>query len=247
MMRCILISGVSFIDNNSTESLTSGNGVAITRTKFSKSVSICFWIFPIWSRFLTWIGLLEIRTDLSLNNTEKVLNLKIEQELKTREGKISFSNYPNFEFHKKFPFIGLMRKWSNLCLGIDFVKNEARVAINGDISKVMKNPQTAWFLGNRFDSGIGNLDAEDYVLIFGRYYFDKNPFVGKIGGVRIWNRVLSEEELFEQSSCSSHQLPKTEVTDWKLTGTLVRNTHIHISEILCTRSVGLKVSRGSHK
>ena len=228
-------SGLNFIDNNSTEFLTKGNGVAITKTKFSKYLSVCFWIYPIWSRFQPWIGLLEIRTDLTINNTYPILNLRIQQDSTTLEGIVDFVNFPQFVLNKKFAFIGLMRIWSNLCVSIDFAKNEAQISLNGEISGVLKNPKTEGFLRNRYDSTLGNNDGNEFVLIFGRYYFDKNPFIGKMAGIRIWNRALTEEELVKQSSCSSFADSKPEVADWVLTGTLVQLIDLNISDLICSR------------
>ena len=38
-----------------------------------------------------------------------------------------------------------------------------------------------------------------FLLIIGRYYFDENPFIGKMANVNVWSRTMNAQELEDRT------------------------------------------------
>ena len=47
-----------------------------------------------------------------------------------------------FYFENAFSYFHVLRKWSKFCLSIDTDNNKVQLALNGEVSEVLKDPQT---------------------------------------------------------------------------------------------------------
>ena len=109
--------------------------------------------------------------------------------------------------------------------------NQAQVAFNGKVSKLVKNPKTMPNFFGTFDANIiTNASAgTEMVVLLGRYSFDKNPWIGFMAGINAWNKTMSAEELAHMTNCqNSTSLVGNlinEDTVWNMTGTLTKAVH----------------------
>ena len=139
----------------------------------------------------------------------------------------------------------MLRKWSGFCISLDFEANEAQVALNGKVALKIKNPATSPNKFNRFDGKRLEEDHSDarFVFRFGRYFFDGNPFIGRMTGIAAWPKVLTEQELGLRSSCSPVSLVPgsllSSLTSWSLTASLVTEEPVPEAELACGGSSGL--------
>ena len=106
-----------------------------------------------------------------------------------------------FQINQTIPYRNLLRKWSKLCVSYDFEKNEAQAAFNGRVSNVAKDPDSANYMLNSFDArNIADAAPNtQFLLIIGRYYFDENPFIGKMANVNVWSRTMNAQELEDRT------------------------------------------------
>ena len=76
-------------------------------------------------------------------------------------------------------------------------------------------------------------------IIIGRYAFDKNPLIGIMAGVNVWDRAMSESELVERTRCDQVELESGNVigplTSWILEGTVVKSVRIRRDQMRCDR------------
>ena len=106
-----------------------------------------------------------------------------------------------FQINQTIPYRNLLRKWSKLCLSYDFQKNEAQAAFNGRVSNIVKNPVSFNYMLNTFDArNIGDAAPNtQFLLIIGRYYYDENPFIGRMANVNVWSRTMNAQELEDRT------------------------------------------------
>jgi hypothetical protein len=118
------------------------------------------------------------------------------------------------------------------------------MALNGLVSALVRDPATRPNKHNRFDGGTlaGDQAGAQFVFRFGRYYFDGNPFIGRMAGVAAWPALLPPEELGPRTSCTAPAprpgtlLPPTR---WTLTTPLVTEQAVEEAELGCGRHSGL--------
>ena len=117
-------------------------------------------------------------------------------------GKIAF--HDQFSIKLEPPTISFFKKWTNICVSIDFKGNELQISMNGELFEKVKTPKTGPFFQNQL-GGMAILEETSeskFFFAFGRYYFDDQRYIMKYAGVNAWNRTLREEELVAYSSCS---------------------------------------------
>ena len=105
----------------------------------------------------------------------------------------------------------LYRKWNRLCFSYDFDQNTGQVSFNGEVSELVKDPDTSpnmngqmnyrfplstLLLTGTFDGNIitGAGDTAKLVLTVGRYHFDHNPIIGTLAGINLWDRFQLQTE-----------------------------------------------------
>ena len=121
---------------------------------------------------------------------------------------IQVQDVHHFSLNNSFPYVNILRKWNKFCISFDFDKNEAQTAFNGRVSKLIRNPdanpnmkgQSVFYVNCVVStplSFIGSYDAKlisgaspntQVTLIIGRYAFDKNPFIGIMADINVWDR-----------------------------------------------------------
>ena len=106
-----------------------------------------------------------------------------------------------FQINQTIPYRNLLRKWSKLCVSYDFEKNEAQAAFNGRVSTVAKDPESLNYMLNTFDAkNIADAAPNtQFLLIIGRYYYDENPFIGRMANVNVWSRTMNAQELEDRT------------------------------------------------
>ena len=159
-------------------------------------------------------------------------------------------------FTMDIPFINILRKWNKFCVSYDFQENQAQVALNGKVSNILKNPLTKASHNGSFDDHLirhfhenrkflahiiiffrDSKPGSEMLLVFGRYAFSKNPFIGKLANLNVWNRAMRFTELQEKTQCNWTILDSGNVangtSDWKVTGTLVKEISLNVNETNC--------------
>ena len=186
---------------------------------------------------LTKLGFLEIRTRETLNTTNVVINLFRSGDngvliLKNMDGN-------TFTFNHKTTYLNILRKWSKVCISYDFEENEGQAAFNGIVSDLIKNPKTYPNYNGTFDAGIiKNAKANtDMFIIIGRYSFDKNPFIGYLANVHVWDYQMDAENLRKRTLCETTVKDQGNLvnafSNWKLTGSLVKKKFFSEEETQC--------------
>ena len=208
--------------------------------KVAKQISVCAWLYPRWSRWNSWIGFLEIRTPETMQS-QNPFNICIGSD-ENEFAYIYNTEVHYFRFQNPHPYIYILRKWIKVCASYDFEKNEGQVAMNGQVSELAKNPTTSPNFNGSFDGGmIKNASPDtDMFIIFGRYFFDRNPFIGFIANINAWDRSMDATELAQRTSCQHSQDPDqgnlvNEASNWNLTGSLVKKISIPLGKFLRNR------------
>ena len=113
------------------------------------------------------------------------------------EGLVTFWSIDVLEYSldNSIPFMNMLRKWNKICVSFDFEENIAQVAFNGLVSNIskpsFKSPNyNGTFDGNKISKAPQD---KDLTLNFGMYFFDGNPFIGKIVNINAWDRTMSQE------------------------------------------------------
>ena len=185
------------------------------------------------------MGVFELRSTLSMDTPNAVILIL------SSDGdgmvQIDLVDVHEFKLDPPFPYNNLLQKWSKLCISFDFTKNEAQAGINGRVAKFVKDPDTLPNYKGKIDGGMLAKENSDSELTFivGRYGFDKNPFIGTIAGINVWNRTMNTEELKTRTSCKTISIDKgnliSEETNWNLTATLVNNVNVSLESLKCTK------------
>ena len=100
----------------------------------------------------------------------------------------------------------MIRKWSSLCVGLDFLNNSLVAYYNGkELNRTTleeERKETGNSMDYRFPSGYflyPKTVEEGYVIEFGKYYYDNKPIIGQLGDINMWDRVLEKEEMNTQT------------------------------------------------
>ena len=134
------------------------------------------------------MGVFEIRTTDTLDDPNIISTV-----LKADENgalNIRALDVHSFKLNDSIPYDNILRMWNRFCLSYDFEKNEAQAAFNGQVSDLVRDPVTLANMKGRYDGNIltGAGESEEMLLIVGRYSFDKNPFIGVIADLSVWDR-----------------------------------------------------------
>ena len=134
------------------------------------------------------MGVFEIRTTETLDDPNIISTV-----LKADENgalNIRALDVHSFKLNDSIPYDNILRMWNRFCLSYDFEKNEAQAAFNGQVSDLVRDPVTLANMKGRYDGNIltGAGEREEMLLIVGRYSFDKNPFIGVIADLSVWER-----------------------------------------------------------
>ena len=134
------------------------------------------------------MGVFEIRTTETLDDPNIISTV-----LKADENgalNIRALDVHSFKLNDSIPYDNILRMWNRFCLSYDFEKNEAQAAFNGQVSDLVRDPVTLANMKGRYDGNIltGAGESEEMLLIVGRYSFDKNPFIGVIADLSVWDR-----------------------------------------------------------
>ena len=183
------------------------------------------------------MGLLEIRTRETLDSQNILANL-----LRFGDGgvvELHNMDGETFHFNHSTTYLNILRKWSKVCIAYDFEKNEGQAAFNGVVSPLIKNPETGPNFNGTFDAGTIT-EAEpnsDMIIIIGRYSFDKNPFIGYLANVNVWDFQMNAEELRENTVCGNVNRDQgslvNSISNWDLTGSLVKKKSFTKEETKC--------------
>ena len=186
---------------------------------------------------MTKLGFLEIRTSETLNATNVVINLFRSED----NGVLILRNMDGntFTFNHNTTYLNILRKWSKVCIAYDFEKNEGQAAFNGVVSAFIKNPKTLPNYNGTFDAGIikNSKANSDMFIIIGRYSFDKNPFIGYLANINVWDYQMDEDSLREITLCEKVVKDQGNLvnafSNWKLTGSLVKKRFFSEEETRC--------------
>ena len=147
----------------------------------------------------------------------------------------------HFQLNNSFPYVNILRKWNKFCIAFDFEKNEGQTAFNGRVSRLIRNPDSGPNMKGSFDARLIS-EAEPgtpMTLIIGRYAFDKNPMIGTMAGVNVWDRAMTESELLELTRCDSVGLMTGNVigpfSSWNLEGAVVKAVRVKTDQLRCHR------------
>ena len=174
------------------------------------------------------------------------------------DGEAAAENYPTMNIalentgiwlmdQAKLPIEGwsfpkVFKKWTHYCISIDFLGNTVQVAYNGNVfEKILKPQATVVMYANQF-GGQKSLDyneSSEYLFIFGRYFFDNTKVFAKYAGFYVWERLLTESELKDLSSCNyiSRNIDDRLVVNLKYPASKwVERIDFDEQDLLCTQS-----------
>ena len=146
-----------------------------------------------------------------------------------------------FDITPKFLFSNVVKKWTKFCISYDFEKNQAQAAVNGHVSEIVKDPKTRPNYNGTYDKTLLKNAGPDskMILILGHYAFNRNPFIGDIANINVWDRSLNASELAKKTNCMETDLEQgsmiNETSAWELTGTLVSKISVNPEYAKCTR------------
>ena len=130
----------------------------------------------------------------------------------------------------------ILNKWNKICMSFDFLKREGQGAFNGHLSEKVSN--------------VSAIALEDTIkndkfipkfmwLSVGRYYFDKNPLIGQIVNINIWNRTMDSKELIDKTQCNETYIEDGSVINrflnWSLSGSLIKKIIVNANETECQK------------
>ena len=150
------------------------------------------------------MGFWEIRTTETLNSKDVVGSY-----FKSGDGDVLVMQHLGgviIHFNHSTTYQNILRKWSKVCVAYDFEKNEAQAAFNGVVSPLIKNPETKIKIYNgTWDAGIITRAQpnSEMIIIVGRYSWDKNPLIGYLANVNVWDSQMNAEELREKTLCGN--------------------------------------------
>ena len=85
------------------------------------------------------MGILEITT----TNTKGSKDVPIFALRQNKEGIVYLEQIEthNFEFNHTIQYKNILRKWTKICISLDFLANKAQVGFNGRVSPLRTDPQ----------------------------------------------------------------------------------------------------------
>ena len=136
------------------------------------------------------MGIMEIKTTETLNDPNNIINVL----MKDANGILFVRaiDVHDFTFNHSTLYNNILRKWNKLCMSYDFDKNEAQVGFNGKVADLRADPDTYPNYKGTYDANIitGASAGTEIVIIFGRYGFDRNPFIGTMANINVWDRTM---------------------------------------------------------
>ena len=153
-----------------------------------------------------------------------------------------------FYFDNAFSYFHVLRKWSKFCLSIDTERNKVQVALNGEVSEVLKDPQTSSYMLNRVDGDILRKAPKNSqtLLKLGEYAWDGNPFIGTMANINVWDRMMETKDLQRLSDCAQTVMDQGNLVNagsvWKLSGTLLKKVDISPEVARCDKKENIKIS-----
>ena len=161
----------------------------------------------------TGIGLLNIRTP-ETRETPNFIGILLQPDEDEMLAVWSMDVHV-FRFNHSIPYVNILRKWSRFCISYDFEENQAQVksdernkmnffmvhiysnqvSINGLVSDLVKNPESDPNFNGTFDAQkISKAPPNsDLFLSFGLYDYDKNPFIGQMININVWDRTMKSD------------------------------------------------------
>ena len=133
-------------------------------------------------------------------------------------------------------YIRILNRWNRICLSFDFLRHEAQGALNGQLSEKVTNLHAI-----ALEDTVNNetFKAKFMSMSVGRYYFDKNPLIGKMVNINIWNRTMDSEELIKRTQCNETFVDNGSIinrfSEWHLSGTLTKNISVNANETNCIK------------
>ena len=153
-----------------------------------------------------------------------------------------------FYFDNAFSYFHILRKWSKFCISIDTDRNIVQVALNGEVSTVLKNPQTGSDMLGRVDGDILRKAPKNSqtLLKLGEYAWDGNPFIGTLANINVWDMTMKTKDLQRLSDCGQTVLDQGNLVNadsvWRLTGTLLKKVDILSDIARCDKKENSKIS-----
>ena len=220
--------GLRFLDNNRTMPWIQENGNStITFSPYPAQLSFCMKINLKFMRYMTYTGLVYIK---NMETGEILFNV----EISNSRGYNFLVQFPGrrgeFEWHfgKERLRANFLRKWTWLCFSMDFYKQMAHFAVNGNLLETLHEEKLSKDIPS----------CEQCLLVLGQFWIDSNPLIGDLLEFSVWNNTLSEEDMKNYSDCKKfvkvggNLLGK--ISDMNLQGSLIEPIRVDEETVQCS-------------
>ena len=133
-------------------------------------------------------------------------------------------------------YLRILNRWNRICMSFDFMKHEAQGAVNGHVSEKVSNAHAI-----ALEDTVRNetFTPKFMSISIGRYYFDKNPLIGKMVNFNIWNTTMDSDELTRRTQCNETFIDEGSVinrnSNWSLSGSLSKKVSVNVNETYCDK------------
>ena len=243
VVGCWAIKGYNFGDNQMNVRMGPEDGFLQARIGglVPSSLTVCLRFYPNYNRHGDQIGLWNIR--IPHDSRWPIFDLVCKAR-----GRCSSEFHGTIVKEKEdaFPRMNMIRKWSSLCVGLDFLNNSLVAYYNGqEINRTTleeERKESGNSMDYRFPSGYFSdpkTVEEGYVIEFGKYYYDNKPIIGQLGDINMWDRVLEKEEMMMYSGCMDIVEGRGNIINadfqFNKTGKLVTDIDIPTEKISCRK------------
>ena len=153
-------------------------------------------IHPKWSRWNSrWMGIFHLnKYQITFGSYEddKIFNIDI-------------TDVGRFNLTKSFPYVNIINQWTRVCFSFYFLKSKAQASVNGEVTTYLNFDHNIYdmYSNKHYKYYALSNTKFNHKLIFGRYFFGKNPFIGYMANINAWNRLMDAKELEERTKCDS--------------------------------------------
>ena len=252
---CLVFKGFRYHDNLGEHAWQENNGVALVEINdfLPPAISFCMkgkFLFSRHVDVLSWLTVILNNQEEKENPIPGVFLLRVGskdnwrvyswgQTLENAMKKVTMNN--KFTPKHPFPRRNTLRKWIHVCAIADFVNDRTVLFVNGEKRADAAFPLSTMLPDNYYsvEHRLNKSVPKGYHFILGRYEYDKNPIIGYLVDLNVWDRPLSEAEMVSFSNCRQVKkiqgnLVNMDSSKFNVTGNTVEVIEVDGKEVDCS-------------